>query len=596
MIILIILCLLVVFTPKVQAQKILFQDDFDDGEFSDWEVVRNAHWQQPDLPCLINDQPAQWEIVDGELGITIDSLRGCVTEIMPKELDLTGERAFRFEFDWHFKESTQMDRNVVIKWQDETNWYDLKILRDQILLQKIVNGHKTTQYNNWGYYPFEADETYHFKIEVVDNIITVWVEDQLIFQTIGHFPQVTGWYTLGLRASVGAITRSASYFDNLVVTSLSSDKEKHLGLSLFKQTDPDWADEKYDRADEWAEVPTIGRWGCALSSAAMVLRHYGINQLADGSPLNPSKLNQWLKNEPDGYIGDGLVNWLAISRLTALLSEKLKTPILEYSRLIKPTNQEVITYLDQQQPAILQIPGHFLIADGYQTKTQELLIKDPFFKYNHFDQHQSQLLSAGIYTPSQTDLSYLMFVTDPDVKLTLFNQSGEKIIPLKTHREYLIDQASELKTGGRVIQSSLLAKPATGTYKLQASSQNEFPTEIDIFLYNQNGQVEIFNQPLEILTTLEINYQPSEQSRVEKLTNFFTHWRRQLHKAYQNKLVVTYAFLDLDFLAFHASLATETRPQNRYRQLLIKKLSQYENLIDENTLISLTRLLTEDDL
>ncbi len=141
-----------------------------------------------------------------------------------------------------------------------------------------------------------------------------------------------------------------------------------------------------------------------------------------------------------------------------------------------------------------------------------------------------------------------------------------------------------------------MAKPEIGSYLLQAKTKNEQPVELEIFLYNQAGQVEVFHQTLEILTTLEIDYQPTAQSTIREIDNYFSRWRRALHKAYQDKLVVTYAFLDLDYLAQHASLITESQAQKRYHQLLLKKLKQYEALINKDTLAELTTHLSEDDL
>src|SRR5690554_6246667 len=68
--------------------QLIFSDDFADGEFSNWQVRRNAQWQQPTLPCMNQDQPAAWEIVDGRLGITIDGSHGCSTEITPQSIEL----------------------------------------------------------------------------------------------------------------------------------------------------------------------------------------------------------------------------------------------------------------------------------------------------------------------------------------------------------------------------------------------------------------------------------------------------------------------------------------------------------------------------
>lgn len=49
--------------------------------------------------------------------------------------------------------------------------------------------------------------------------------------------------------------------------------------------------------------------GCALTSAVMVLRYYGVTTGIDGKEVNSRNLNEWLKSQPRGYVGRGRINW-----------------------------------------------------------------------------------------------------------------------------------------------------------------------------------------------------------------------------------------------------------------------------------------------
>ena len=57
----------------------------------------------------------------------------------------------------------------------------------------------------------------------------------------------------------------------------------------------------------------IYRCGCALTSAVMVSRYYGITNI-NNEDVNPKTLNNWLNSQPKGYSFGGSVNWLDVAR------------------------------------------------------------------------------------------------------------------------------------------------------------------------------------------------------------------------------------------------------------------------------------------
>jgi hypothetical protein len=124
----------------------------------------------------------------------------------------------------------------------------------------------------------------------------------------------------------------------------------------LSQKDSAWAGEEYDSASTWAGAARsgIGRWGCAITSVAMILQKNGVNAL-DGTSVDPSKLNTWLISQTDGYIGPGLLNWLAVTRyVKASYDAGNASTKLEYSRP-SATSTPVL-------PTILGLPGHFVVA------------------------------------------------------------------------------------------------------------------------------------------------------------------------------------------------------------------------------------------
>jgi hypothetical protein len=136
-------------------------------------------------------------------------------------------------------------------------------------------------------------------------------------------------------------------------------------MVLLKQCSSLWGTDIYDKTG----LP-ICKKGCALTAVAMMLKHYGITLGADGKEATPKNLNEWLINNY-GYDGRGGVNWDAITEYTGgkIAFEKIK------GRNDEALNNE----LNNGNPVILNVPGHFVIAIGRKCLNGEetWIINDP---------------------------------------------------------------------------------------------------------------------------------------------------------------------------------------------------------------------------
>lgn len=240
----------------------------------------------------------------------------------------------------------------------------------------------------------------------------------------------------------------------------------------LSQLDPLWAGEQYDSASLWAPGRDgIGRWGCAITSVAMLLEHYGVKD-PSGEPATPDKLNTWLQGQPDGYIGPGLLNWVAVTRYVKESYDAGKaTTKLEFSR----SSEEPTTL-----PAILGEPGHFVVA--HASSSAEWKINDPNDVARVTKPKTDALISSNIYTPSMTNLAYFLFTTQSGVNLTLTDESASEI-PLNWITEYLGDDGGG--TSGETVRSAWVPKPASGTYRLLIEGAGE----TQVYLYDENGKV-----------------------------------------------------------------------------------------------------------
>ncbi len=492
--------------PIIRANNTLLVDQFERYEINPWKVVQNegsGGWSH----CLDVLSPAKWQIENGWAKLVVDGV-SCTLAITPVSDQLISTPNWQVDFDWRLDESIDMDRNFVWWWQDKDNWYDLKLYGTGITAQKMVSGVSQPLENNHATFPFLANEIYHFTIKYQSQRLTVFINGRKVLNVYDQNPLQTESKTIALKTSLGS-KRSVSSFDNLQVFSLPQVITNELEVPLFKQTDTKWSNLEYDSAKLWSTNPTIHRWGCALTATAMIMRYYQLDFLPDGQEITPASLNVWLQNQTDGYIGDGLLNWLAISRLSADIHDKYGTPKLEYQRLAGVDLTKQIEALTQNLPLIFNIAGHFLVANGYNQGNQDFSILDPYFIYRNFKQHQKELLSSRLFTPSYTDLSYLLFVTKPGVEIKVSTNPTSEI-ELEQFEEQLIDPVSGQETSRKITQ---IRKPKLNNYQFEINNSSPETASVDFYSYNQTGQVLVENLSIEKETTQnwQLNFDPASE-------------------------------------------------------------------------------------
>ncbi len=267
-----------------------------------------------------------------------------------------------------------------------------------------------------------------------------------------------------------------------------------LQVLQLKQTSNPWQSDIYDTANIWSPSdPTINSWGCALTSAVMVFKYHGLNKLPDGTTLDPGSLNYWLKNQPDGYIHNGLVNWLALSRLSRLaksINEISSFDALEYRRVNSYNSTQLTTDINNGIPGILEEPGHFIVAKGINGSTFN--INDPYYSRLTLSDYGNTFLSLGRFLPSSTDLSYIMLIVDEDVNIKLFdsfnNQAGEQYI-----QDPIENDSSLGEYSGDNLKIIYLSKPDSGGYKIEVSSATSNDYNLDAYFYDTQGNIHLIN-------------------------------------------------------------------------------------------------------
>jgi len=578
---------------KIQAEGILFQDNFSHNSLSNWKMVRNQEWDDLSQPCFNQNMPAEWQILGGKLGMVIDG-PNCTSEIVPRFIDMSNIHSYQYDFDLTLNETTLANRNVVFHWQSGQNWYGIRIFDQIVILQKMINNQYVTLENSYRF-PFFANNSYHFTIIVRnESQITLKINNVEAFEFPDRLQDISGFKTVGFQASNGSFPRSVSFFDNVVIRSL--DPGMRLDVPLIKQIDPQWKDTEYDSAQKWSEELGIGRWGCSLTSVVMVFRYYGINFLPDGTYLNPTSLNIWLKSQVDGYVGEGALNWLAISRLSKKIHDRYGTTKLEFNR--KKGDIEIAKeQIKLQRPVILRIDGHFLVADGVTEDDQDLLTKDPAFKYTQFNQYRTKILAIETFTPSFTDLSYFLMSHQSELSVRLLNDQGIEVSNFEEGAENIRAFESETgKSGAQFTRTTiehLYSKPIEGTYILEVRSSKPGEYPFHFFTYDSDGnltnlsQSTFFNREPKYFT-LTFTKNISTLKHIISLSTF----RQDLGIGKELKMIEERSWKKLDGEAEFSEFSGETR-QLRYIGLLQALITSFSSTIRSELSFILQDDLTE---
>lgn len=512
--ILFILTVLVCLFPQQVSAEILFEEDFSQDL---------SKWYSP------TDTPHLWKIIDGQLDAYIAA--GYTNSVLIPTNEYWQDAWKNYIFEFEYSPHLGTDKNIPFWYQDEQNWYQIHFVHSAFNLVKVKNGLVQEDFNIFGGLTLTNHRTYRVKIVVNEGKVTVVINDKIFTENVDpSFAQDHG--RIALKASTGSVYPTHVRIDNIVVRSLDDEgSEVVLDVPLIKQSDSAWKDLEYDTAQNWSDQTSIGTWGCALTSMSMVLRYHGISTLLDGTPITPATLNQWLNSQPDGYIGNGLVNWVAVTRLTQKLSEQLGTSKLEYGRLAKISLPEIIEQIDQQQPLVLEIPGHFLVGTGYTdtTPTADVFINDPAYDLTLLSQHEDAV-SARVFTPSQTDLSYLLVVTDPTFQLELRDEKGTILEQAEIFTESMTATSTlplpSPSADSSSIQLLQLAKPTAGKYRLHLSHSESTPYTVQILAYDHKANLTLL-EPTGTTgpegTTITLEYNPAGTSQLIPSTKLFTY-------------------------------------------------------------------------
>jgi hypothetical protein len=280
----------------------------------------------------------------------------------------------------------------------------------------------------------------------------------------------------------------------------------------------------------------------------MVFQYNGIKKLPDGNDLNPGTLNTWLKGQSDGYIANGLVNWLALSRLSKLARSQnsVNFDALEYSRTGSQNDAALASELGENIPPILEESGHFVVATGTDSANTTFYINDPYYSRTSLvdPDYDKKYLSFGTYTPVNSDLSYIMFAVNPDVNVALLDNYGNSVGESFVQNPIISDIDEDAVNSVGPLKIFYAPKPSSGKYILKLTSTNSSSYNLDEYLYDKNGDVNkssstnTINKNSIISYSLNFDKNDSSNDKIEQVD--FDYIRNEINSDYHEKKITKF--------------------------------------------------------
>ncbi len=553
-----------IFSSMASAQTVFFSEDFSGG-LEKWEDVRGGSHL--------------WKIEDGKMKVNITS-RGRIIELIPKD-EYWNDDWKNYSYKIEIEAIAGADKNISFGYEDVGNWYEIHFNSHSGMYEVVRLENKRVVFSKFGRFTLANGSNHEVEIIKDQDRIEIIVNGQTIENLSDpSFAENTG--KIGVKAGTGSIYPTTVNFDNIVVTSLEETPDNQLDIALQKQSDAEWKDEEYDHATEWSSKPTIGRWGCALSSLSMILNFHNASTLPNGEAMTPKTLNDWLKSQADGYLGKGLLNWVAATRLTRLMNEQYGSKKLEYAFVGGSSIDTAKFEINAEKPPVLQIDGHFLVGSGVTEDGNDLYIKDPAYSYSQFSEHNKELLSTRKLTPSNTDLSYFLFSTDDGVELKLLDEAYSQL-----SLESVLEKVSDpLDGSGEETQLRLwqLAKPSTGNYYLEFSSQDA-SAEAELYLYDQDANVTSFEPMLHFYDAplrFELQYDKEGASSLRQIVDF-EQFKKDLKSVRDSRDLRSRSVYGKILRLVYLAERYEDSRRARYFMLIERYLQRYERYFSDDS-------------
>ena len=262
--------------------------------------------------------------------------------------------------------------------------------------------------------------------------------------------------------------------------------------------EPDWYDDAYGKYPDGDTDNTIGRWGCNISSNAMILDFYD-RCFNNNNRTDPGVLNTWFRMN-DGYDSNNYVNYANIIEYAHELG-------IGMSIFLGERNDELLDrHLEIGNPAMLKVQSpygsHYVTAIGKTQLNGEdtYKINDPIWGNTTLYEHYNNTYSKVYYytaNPGLADLSHIqisalspihLLVTDPLGRKSGYDPRTDKTWDEIPDAGYTIDNIAE--PDGTTLEETkilLLTHPIAGDYDIEAIGYYSGQYDVNVVMLNHLG-------------------------------------------------------------------------------------------------------------
>ena len=298
-------------------------------------------------------------------------------------------------------------------------------------------------------------------------------------------------------------------------------------VPYYSQLDPNWGNDDYGGSvsNPWGPGEnSFWRWGCATTSAAMIISYHGLQQ--NGFTTTPKELNDWLRSDDVRGYSEGSIIWTKVAEYA-----RLNGVNLHYYSGWSSNDGVVNGFLCENCPIILYTKtspydGHFLVATG-RTQDGDWKVNDPGYydlstignsEYTEIRKYGiSESDPSSIYIAAHSPLVFL--ITDPAGRRTGFDPSTNTNINEILDSDYSFERL--YASDGSFIESLIFStgSPISGKYKMTIFGTGSGPFDIDFLVYDEDGNPGLAtisgNTFLGEIINVEIEYSDSSASQLD---------------------------------------------------------------------------------
>jgi len=287
-----------------------------------------------------------------------------------------------------------------------------------ITIGNMASGTGTSGRANWYWSPGQS---------VQEFIHSVTFPSNSTFQSISPSPTTQNLNYLEWRN-----TNTAAGWRHLIDVSYTTSST--VGVPLLLQIDPAWKTKPYANYPPNDTTNTIGRWGCFMTSAAMIINYWGQRNQTPFQ-TNPDVFNTWLRNN-QGYDAGNLVIHSAIPRYATQNNVSLY-----YKGATSGRNDAILDdYLTSGNPVIIGVnlrvdsqgrtyPTHYVVATGKTTVSGQptYSINDPIYGATTlYEKWSNNYSSITLFSGTQADRRSLRVSAHSPVELLVTDPLGRK--------------------------------------------------------------------------------------------------------------------------------------------------------------------------